>query len=53
LGDEIDQIPIVFAVAVGLLGAGMVASLAGPDGNVTDVSVQQAAQSLPVAYPRW
>jgi ABC transporter substrate binding protein len=35
-------IPIVFAVAVGRLGSGLVAGLARPGGNVTGLSVQSA-----------
>jgi putative ABC transport system substrate-binding protein len=35
-------IPIVFAIAVDPLGAGLVANLARPDGNVTGLSLQSA-----------
>jgi putative ABC transport system substrate-binding protein len=34
-------IPIVFAIAIDPLGAGLVASLAHPGGNVTGLSIQQ------------
>ena len=34
-------IPIVFAIAIDPLGAGLVASLAHPEGNVTGLSIQQ------------
>jgi putative ABC transport system substrate-binding protein len=35
-------VPIVFAIAVDPLGAGLVANLARPDGNVTGLSLQSA-----------